>query len=142
MVCVLVLSLRQYFYGVQKLLKHIRRQKRKGASKLMKVYPCVLQTHQNNSYEKSHRTHKPTCMERKPSLQSRCNDMVADGEGRKMEGERVDLSRWSCCGPAANNLNIYFLYLGQNFANSYTGEQLYTHEWSHSIQDTKSLPND
>lgn len=43
-----------------------------------------------------------------------------------MEGERISLSRWSCCGPAANNLNIYFLYLGQNFANSYTGERLYT----------------
>ena len=68
--------------------------------------------------------------------------MVADGEGRNMEGERVGLSRWSFCGSAANNPNIYFLYLGQNLANSCTGEQLYTREWSHSIQDTNSLLND
>jgi len=65
--------------------------------------------------------------------------MVADGEGRNTEGERVDLS---CCASATNNMNIYFLYLGQNLANSYTGEHLYTRERSHSIQDTNSLPKD
>lgn len=87
MVCVLVLSLHQYFCSVQKLLKHIRGQKRKGASKLVKVHPPVLQTHQNNSYGKYHRTHKPTCMGRKPELHSRCDEMVANGEGRNMEDE-------------------------------------------------------
>lgn len=67
--------------------------------------------------------------------------MLADGAGRNTEGEGVGLSKWSCCGSAANNLNIYFLYLGQNLANSSTGKQLYTHEWSCSIQDTSLIAN-
>lgn len=51
-----------------------------------------------------------------------------------MEGERVSLSRWSYCGSAANNLNIYFLYLGRNLSNSYAGEQLYIRVVSFSLR--------
>lgn len=64
------------------------------------------------------------------------------GQEKNMEGERVGFSKWSCCGSAANSLTMFFLYLGQNLANSCMGKQLYTHEWSHSIQDISSLPND
>lgn len=112
MVCVLLLSFHQYFYSVQKLLRHIRGQERKVASKVMKVYLSVLQMHQNNSYRKSHRTFKPAFVRRKPQIQTRCNEVLTDGEGGNMETERIYLSSQSCCGSASNDLNIYLLYSG------------------------------
>lgn len=50
--------------------------------------------------------------------------MVADGEGRNMEGERVGLSRWSCCGSAANDLNFGVFFFFKNPANCHTGENI------------------
>lgn len=53
------MSLCQYLYSVQKVLKHTGGQKREGASKLLKVFPFVLVMQLNNS-QKSHRSCKPT----------------------------------------------------------------------------------
>lgn len=66
--------------------------------------------------------------------------MLAGGTGRNMERERVGFSKWSCL--VLLQIIYVFPLFRPEFCKLLHGKQLYTHEWSNSVQDTSSLPND